>query len=837
MLINIEDIILSEKVGNKAKHLMMMMKNGFRVPNGFVLDSDTFGEIISYNKKEKQIRDAISGMSKDNIKKTSTALTVLFDNFELPQAVIDDISERIKENKNYAVRSSGLKEDLESFSFAGQYSTFLNTTGIENIKKAIIDCYKSMYTETILTYFVNNNIAVENLEIAVIVQEMVNSDASGIAFTVNPLTGEDKEIVVEIAEGLGENIVSGKVNPERYFFNWFKNKYIYQKTNKLLSKQSLNDLMATLLDIQLFFGYPCDIEFAIENDQLYILQSRAITKIMYTKIKDQWSTADFKDGGVSATVCTPYMWSLYEYIWENTLKKYMVDSKILKPNELRKLGDMFYGRPYWNMSIVKKGMAMVPGYKEREFDSGFGVKITYTGDGNTTKITPKSIYRIIRMAIEQKEILSTQLDNVDVYKKDLLNKYNTYIEDDIQKYPFSEFQQVWYNLIKNDYLQSEGTYFWQIFLNTIHQSLFKDKLLKYVSKSEFFNLIGGLDNISHLLPFYDMWAIGRKIIKDKETFTYWNSTSIENIKEDYVNKSTANFIPEFTIFMDTYGYHSEKELDVTYPCYFEDVNSIIKMLKENILLDESCSPVFDKQKQKQAYNDQLAKINSIVSEKKYDKLVKSIEKMRSMLWWREELRDISTRFYYVIRIYTCRLANMYVEQGIINDPEDIWFLKFKDIFDFIDQKKSQTDLAEIIAKNRQYYNSFRNFTSENEIGAVFNKDSVVSKTASANITGIGCNSGVVTGTARIIENLSEIDKLQMDDILITKFTDTGWTSKFAILKGIVTEYGGILCHAAIVSREYGIPCVVCVSGATKQIKDGSTISVNGETGEIVIIKE
>lgn len=837
MLIDINSDKTSEKIGNKAKFLRTMKISGFNVPDGFTLDSDTFHEITGFNGKEELINKLILNLKQDNIKETSESILRLFDGFDIPNKIMEDISEEIKPGKKYAVRSSGLKEDLESFSFAGQYDTFLNIAGTENIKKAIIDCYKSMYTETILSYLVNNDISTESLEMAVIVQEMVDSEKSGIAFTVNPLTGDDKEFVIEIAEGLGDNIVSGKVVPERYYYNWFDNKYRYDETNRLLPKNELEALTQTLLDIQTHFGYPCDIEFAFENEKLYILQSRAITKIMYSKINDQWSTADFKDGGVSATVCTPYMWSLYEYIWEYTLKKYIIDSKILKEKDFRKLGDMFYGRPYWNMSVVKNAMAQVPGYKEREFDSEFGVKITYTGDGETTKITPKSIYGIIRIALKQKEILKEQLDNLETYKKELLDKYDKYISDDIRRYSFENFQSIWYNLIKNDYLQSEGTYFWQIFLNTVHQALFKDKLLKYVSFSEYFNLIGGLDKISHLLPFYDMWALGRRIAGNEKAFSYWKSSSVEKIKEDYENKSERNFIPDFTEFMAAYGYHSDKEVDVTFPCYSEDPVSLIKMLKENILLDESCNPAYDIVKQKKVYNEQLAKIKAEISEKKYDSLLKRIERMRSMLWWREELRDVSTRFYYVIRIYTIRLAEFYVEKGILDKFEDIWFLKTGDIFNFIDQKMNEADLKKIIAQNRKYYDSFRNFTSENEIGAVLSKESTSPKAVSKGISGIGCNNGVVTGTARVIESFSEIDKLQMNDILVTKFTDTGWTSKFAILKGIVTEYGGILCHAAIVSREYGIPCVVSAHDATKRIKDGSLISVNGETGEILMIEQ
>ena len=95
------------------------------------------------------------------------------------------------------------------------------------------------------------------------------------------------------------------------------------------------------------------------------------------------------------------------------------------------------------------------------------------------------------------------------------------------------------------------------------------------------------------------------------------------------------------------------------------------------------------------------------------------------------------------------------------------------------------------------------------------------------IKGIGANNGIVTGTARVIESFEEIDRLQEGDILVTKFTDTGWTPKFAILSGIVTEYGGILCHAAIVSREYGIPAIVCCKDALTKIKDGQTITING----------
>lgn len=823
--------------GNKASLLSELKRNGFNVPDGFVLDSETYSAIVRLNGKEEPIEAVVAGLEPNNIKSASEAIQGLFTGFAFPEAVVDEIKSRVKEGVKYAVRSSGIKEDLENFSFAGQYSTFLNVAGVPDILNAVLECYKSMYSETVLSYLVNNGLGFDHLEMAVIVQEMVASEKSGIAFTVNPLTGSDKEIVLEIAEGLGENIVSGKVVPERYRYNWFDGEYMYDQSNKLLSAGELQTIMKTMLDIQIHFGYPCDVEFAVEKGELYILQSRAITKIMYSGIKEQWSTADFKDGGVSATVCTPFMWSLYEYVWDTSLKKFFIDLRILKEDEISKLSDMFYGRPYWNMTMVKKAMSAIPGHKERDFDTEFGVKITYEGDGETTKITPGSIGRILRVALRQKSMLEKQLDNIDRYKSELLEKYHWYIDGLDVRRGEQELLDGWLHLIKNDYLQGEGTYFRQIFLNTVQQSLFKSKILKHTNLSGYFTLIGGLENISHLLPFYDMWELSRQIRKDEEAFGYWKDSPADRIARDMENNRAGLFLPEFGRFVQKYGYHSEKELDVTYPCFSEAKGALIKMIKDNILLDENFSPTHDIQKQRQAYQNQLETFKAKAGPRKFPKLLSQIERMRSMLWWREELRDVSTRFYYVIRLYTLKLADSFAGQGVIDRPEDIWFLKIADIYDFAENRKSAAELKNIIRRNRTYYNSFRNFTSENEIGAVFDREGTEKKAYTGNITGLGCNSGSVTGTARVIESLAETDRLQTNDILVTKFTDTGWTGKFAILKGIVTEYGGVLCHAAIVSREYGIPCVVCVPDAMKKIKDGSKIEINGETGEIRILKE
>ena len=259
------------------------------------------------------------------------------------------------------------------------------------------------------------------------------------------------------------------------------------------------------------------------------------------------------------------------------------------------------------------------------------------------------------------------------------------------------------------------------------------------------------------------------------------------------------------------------------------------MVKDMALLDDSFSPSEDKERGKKEFDLIMEKLKPEVSSSSYKKIEKKVSKMRKMLWWREEYRDVSTRFYYMIRVYTVELSKLLVKEDVIAEEDDIWFLKVGDLWDYLDGKKTAADLKEIIRKNRVYYNAYRNYISENEIGHNFKAIAKISDDKNA-LKGLGANNGRIKGVARVIEDFSEIERLKEGDILVTRFTDTGWTPKFAILSGIVTEYGGILCHAAIVSREYGIPAIVACKDAMAKIRDGDEIEMDGATGEVRILR-
>ena len=839
-VIDLSSAVGQAGIGAKARSLAELMAAGFDVPDGYVVTSAAFDAALAASGLRAKVEALLESLTSDTVATVGQQLRSL-------TADLEPIRARHAQGPGsagrrgiprhphdlrgsaplYAVRSSGAREDTGALSYAGQYLTRLNVPDAE-VADAVLDVYRSTFSDTVLSYLVDHGITPTATDFAVIVQEMVPAEVSGVAFTVNPLSGADTEIVIEAAAGLGEDLVSGRVRASRTVHDWYADRT--PERGPLLTPAEEQAVVDLALKVQRHYGYPCDLEWAIADGRLRLLQARPITRIHHSGIIDQWSNADFKDGGVSSTVCTPYMWSLYSFIWERHLRRFMLDSKLLEPAEIRQLADMFYGRPYWNLSVVKAAMAAAPGYRERQFDEEMGVRITYDGDGETTPITPTSLAKVARVALRQRAIVREQRETVAATREALLAtalSYERWLARPVTDR--DEVVDTWRRLVFDDYDRSEGTYFWQIFINTIHQALTKDAVVKVVGEVGYFRLISGLDQVSHLRPFYDAWRLSRTIHDDPGALDYWTSRSVVEITADLDAGSSAHHLEGVRRLIADYGYHSVRELDVTHPDFDTDHAAVVTMVRDTVGLDDSYAPDADRARLREAYEAELATAEKRVGPLRRRAFRRRIERTRQMLWWREELRDTSTRFYHLIRLTTLRLADALVADGTLDQPDDIWFLT-------IDDLAAGGELRALVARNRAYYESFRNFQPPNELGQRFDAERAATHTtADGGIRGVGASPGIVEGTARVIDGLADIGRLQPGDILVTTFTDTGWTGKFALISGIVTEYGGILTHAAIVSREYGIPCVVACHGVMTSIPDGARVRVDGTSGEVVVL--
>lgn len=821
MILPFEKVNTFDAVGNKAKSLILLKNEGFNVPNGFVVDCGFYNKTLETNGIDAAVGDLLKSLNFDNIEETSDRICSLFDSIAFDRESRKTLDELLDDNTLYAVRSSADKEDMDDLSFAGQYESYLNV-GKQDVEKSIVKCYKSLFSPRALSYILSNSIPCDEISMSVVVQRMVESELSGVCFTVDPVSGEDTVMLLEVAEGLGENVVGGKTTPHQCRYDWYNDKII-ENDRLLLSDDELRDYSQAFLKIQLCFGYPCDIEFAVKGGKIYILQARMITKIGHSALDRMWTTADFKDG-ISASACKMMMWSLYEYALDNSLRDFYLLLKMLPPEAIdKKLSNMYYARCYWNLSSVKKAMQTVIGFNEQDFENDYGIAASSSEDEKCSPSLAHSIHVLLAFLKTDKDREKNNRKVADL----LLEKLDDYKER-LASGRVEDIKKEWYSLTHDDFLKSESYYFSQIFFNTVHRAVIGKKLLPYVGESERMKLFGNLDDVSHMRPFYAFWRLSREIRQNRETFELFKNSSPEELLSS-LESADSEAYKGFLALENEYGYHSRSELDLTEERFSEKPEMLMRMLRDTVLLDDGYSPEIDRKMSEKQREEVFLKVKEKIGKGRYRSFRRNVEKTRQLLWWREELRDVSTRYYSVIRAYTLKLSDLLLEEGAIGAKDDVWFLKIKDIWDHFDSKLTADQLSGIAEKNRKYYNSFRNYTSENEIGTLTPK----APEKDGQLRGICANGGTVTGTARVIESFDEIDRIRENDILVTKHTDTGWTPKFAALSGIVTEYGGALCHCAIVSREYNIPAIVGCEGVMKKIKDGQTITIDGDRAVVI----
>ena len=281
--INKNDISLA---GGKGASLGEMIQAGISVPDGFVILSTAFEKFLEetdLNVEIEAILDSVNHKEIHTVENASEKIKSLILQMEIPKDIIVEIQKFFKklDVKYVAVRSSATAEDSASAAWAGQLESYLNTVEenlLENIKK----CWASLFTPRAIFYRFEKDLHKQKISVAVVVQKMVESEKSGIAFSVHPVTQDQNQLIIEAALGLGEAIVSGQITPDSYVVEKQPRRIIdknLQTQKSVLSDQEILELSELVLKIEKHFDFPCDIEWAYKNQKFYIVQSRPITTL------------------------------------------------------------------------------------------------------------------------------------------------------------------------------------------------------------------------------------------------------------------------------------------------------------------------------------------------------------------------------------------------------------------------------------------------------------------------------------------------------------------------------------------------------------------------------
>lgn len=689
-----------------------------------------------------------------------------------------------------AVRSSASVEDGSTSSFAGMFASYLNLSTAAEVEEAVQQCRASVRTPSVEEYCRNHRIHANDLRMDVIIQRMIQPELAGVIFTINPVTGQDA-IVLEATAGLGDELLAGR-------------KSSLADDSSLLEQHSAKIIDAAHR-IAVHFGCPQDIEFAVQDDVVWILQSRPITRIGTSGIKGEWTNANFREGGVSSGVCSPLMWSIYNMIWDSSLKNCLREIKLLSDDF--DAGRMFFSRPYWNLGALKQCLTRIPGFVEREFDTDLGIEITYEGDGIRTPVTPWNLIKVLPTVFAIRRFLKRQM-SVSI------SFLNGSCEKNRRNYEFipQDASQVFRTLMEEDYLQFETNYFRTIFALSLAKLEFK----YFFPNAGFSALMSNLPEVRHTAPL-------RRIEQMVRT------NSIDR-----------------TALLADFGHHYHIGLDICHPRWDEDpeyVELLLQRASADAVQHAPCDSSHDLAGKAPAedhsnrppdhaasqispsgvFAHAVDQTQATLPAWKRFLFRRKLQQLRQLVWLREEMRDYSDRMYHLIRKQVLQIA---LDRKI---GDDIFFMTYQEIF---------ADDRTAVEPRRATYNRFRNFTSPHEVGQSQwrGRSSVIADNRSTTILhGLSASPGTVQGTARIVRTAKEAIQLPPGSILVCPYTDPGWTPALSRASGVITEAGGMLSHAAVICREFTLPAVLSVPNACSRISDGSAVLINGDEGIIQLM--
>lgn len=801
-----EDI---KDAGGKGANLGEMTSAGIPVPPGGVLLSQAYDAYMSSN--------GIDPLTYENAKDIRKAIT--------DGSIPDDIKEEIRDfyetaceaGSRVAVRSSATAEDLEDASFAGQQETYLNVTGIDMLLEKVKECYASLWGDRAVSYRKNSGYDREKVALAVVIQQMIESDSAGVMFTSDP-AGDKENVHINASYGLGEAVVSGIVSPDEYILSRDGRiirkvigskdvKIIYDRENRgtkqvpvdknersqaVIDDKTLAELVAEGLRIEEHYGHPMDIEWAIKDGRICILQARSITTIKENTVKT-FTEKDFEGypkvkpakGAMREGVLfnlektpTPY------YPLDHDFGGYVGDQKGVLFSQI---GIDFKGGMY---PIDKDGISYQSDNKIRLNKNVFAIPkyLKLIGDvENNIKCADESLDRCRSEFEAEKEKNSATVKELGEALKRM--------RDLVGRTAYDRF-------------------LYALFPNAV-EGMKVTKVLKKIDKD--LNAYDVLEGLSYVT------ADINRTMKDICAYINEDTKMAACVMEkDY--KTICSSYPELgsklTDFIEKFGSKSD------FNCYCfisktwrEEPDRFINTLRP--MLKSGGEAVTSLEEGLKKHEDLMNKVKASVSDKAYAKFARRVRGLRHYHYIRE-----ATQYLWESEFEHCRKLLRKLSKVSDISYEDLTFLFADELFEACN--KDDLEAKKTLIKVRRDKRDF----------AVAYWDKCMKDALSGDgdsIKGIGASNGLVKGRVCIVRSPKEFYKLEKGDILVCKYTDPEWTPLFALAAGVVVDTGGTLSHAAIVAREYGIPAVLATGDATIRLHDGDTVLVNAGEGSVLIL--
>ncbi|WP_025691241.1 phosphoenolpyruvate synthase [Paenibacillus zanthoxyli] len=853
-------------VGGKGLNLGELSKiEGIQVPGGFCVTTVGYQKAIEQNETYHALLDQLTVLTvedRDQIGEISRKIRQTIMEVEIPSDVVKAVAHYLSqfgEEHAYAVRSSATAEDLPHASFAGQQDTYLNIIGFNAILQYISKCWASLFTDRAVIYRMQNGFDHRQVYLSVIVQRMVFPQASGILFTADPITSNRKLLSIDASFGLGEALVSGLVSADCYKVREeeivekriaTKKLAIYgrkeggtetkqidpdQQMSQTLTEQQILGLARIGRQIEAYFGCPQDIEWCLADDTFYIVQSRPITTLYpIPEANDQENHVYLSVGHqqMMTDAMKPLGLSFHLLITPAPMRKaggrlfVDVTHMLASPDSRKMLLDaMGHHDPLMKdalTTIIERGdfIKSLPNDKQEQ------------SSGKSNKSVPSTDSR-------------AQFENDPTIVSDLIKRSQTSIEE-LKQNILAKSGSDLFDFILEDILELKKILFdpqsSAVFMAAINATSWINE-----NMNEWLGEKNAADTLSQSVPDNITSEMGLALLgvadvirPYPEVIDYLQHAKEDNFLDELVKfdggRETQDAIYDY---LSKYGMRCTGEIDITKTRWSEKPITLVPMILGNI---KNFEPNAGNRKFEQGRRVALEKEQELIDrlkqlpdgEQKAKETKRMIDLIRNFIGYREYPKYGIVSRYFVYKQALLKEAEQLVQAGVIHDKEDMYYLTFEELHEVVRTNKLD---YRIINKRKEDYKCYeklippRVITSDGETPSGEYKREKLPANA---IVGLPVSSGVIEGRARVILNMENAD-LEDGDILVTSFTDPGWTPLFVSIKGLVTEVGGLMTHGAVIAREYGLPAVVGVENATKLIKDGQRIRVHGTEGYIEML--
>jgi pyruvate,water dikinase len=860
-----------QQLGGKGFALSRLELAGLRIPKWFAVSPETFVRMLT-----SEQRAALSSGDASGVRRALCNLRVAPDLAgELRQAVAALGGDR------FAVRSSAVEEDGAQDSFAGQLASYLFVSA-DDVARRVADVWRSGFSEQIAAYRTQRGITAAVSAPAVLVQRMIDADCAGVAFSADPVSGRRGLAIVSAVFGLGTALVGGEAEADLYAVDRtgiierraiahkeFRHEFssqVNEGVEKTWLAEELRD-RAVLSDEQAIAvaaltrkaaahsGRPQDIEWAIEGDKLYLLQSRPITTLCNVPdpegVLNIWDNSNIIESYSGVT--TPLTFSFARYIYEGVYRQFcrilrVPERKIaVSERTFAKMLGLIQGRVYYNLLNWYRVLALLPGFtfNRRFMEQMMGVRESLPGEiaaGRSVASRRERLEDVLSLA----GMLLALTGNLMTLERKIAEfevRLNVALRD-----PSPALGEMRLDELAAYYTQLQEKLLtrWDApLINDFFAMIFHGALCKLTLKwlrdeggtlaNDAIRGQGGMISAEPAERVRALAAIGRA---DAEFVRCLCEDSVDDCLRAVA--AHAEFRTAYEEYLCVFGDRCMEELKLESETLRDNpmvlLRSVGQLAAAGVERERTTNPFSAAKAAEKRIRTELSG-----SPLRRAALLWVLRHARRRVQQRENLRFERTRLFGRVRQIFRECGKRLCELGVLASAEDVFYLQVEEILGFVNGTSVTVDVAAMAALRKAEFTRYRampappdRFETRGAVDVAQSFIAGAARTAAESAVGderqgIGCCPGVVRGEVKVIRDPRHA-QLPAGRILVAEHTDPGWIMLFPSAIGVLVERGSLLSHSAIVARELGIPAVVSVRGLTGWLQDGDLVELDGARG-------